>query len=61
MIEFPFAWKHIEVKQAEWLAGRGIAHDKELEIIDPFIRHGDLIEFQAEDVLIDGEHASSVF
>ena len=57
MIEFSFARKHVEVKHAERLAGGGIGHEIKLEIVDPFVRHGDLFKLQAEDALINGEHS----
>ena len=56
MIEFSFAREHIEIKHAERLAGGGVGHEIKLEIVDPFVRRGDLLEFQPEDVLINVEH-----
>ena len=57
MIEFSFAWKHIEVKHPERLAGGGIGHHIKLEIVDPFVRRCDLLKLQTENVLINVEHS----
>ena len=61
VIEFSFARKHIEIKHPERLARGGIGHHVKLEIVDPFVRRGDLLELQAEDALINGEHAIEHF
>src|SRR5437762_4680488 len=57
VIEFSFARKHIEIKHPERLAGGGIGHHVELEIVDPFVRRSDLLKRQTKDALIYIEHA----
>src|SRR4026209_3003249 len=57
VIEFSFARKHIEIKHSKRFARGRIGHHIKLEIVDPFVRHGDLLELQTEDPLINIEHA----
>ena len=61
VIEFSFARKHIEIKHPERFARGGIGHHVKLEIFDPFVRCGDLLEFQTKDALINIEHAVEHF
>src|SRR5437764_829445 len=61
VIKLSVAWEHVEVKQTQGFAGRGIAHRPELEIVDPFIGRGDLFEFQPENPLINGKHSINYF
>src|SRR5439155_11384414 len=56
VIEFPFARKHIEIEHPERLARSGISDEIKLEIVNPFVRRGDLFEFQAENALVNVEH-----
>ena len=57
VIEFSFARKHIEIKHPERLAGGGIGHHVELEIVDPFVRRSDFLKLKTKDALINIEHA----
>ena len=61
MIEFSFARKHIEIKHAERLTRDGIGHQIKVQIIDPLVRRSDLFKFQAENALINVEHAVEHF
>ena len=53
VIVFAFAREHVEVEQAERLAGLGVGHGVELQVADPFVRRLDALELQAEDALVD--------
>src|SRR5436190_19268656 len=57
VVEFSFARKHIEIKHSEGLTGGGIGHQIKLEVVDPFVRRGDLFKFQTKNALVDVEHA----
>ena len=57
VIVFAFARKHVEIEQAERLAGFRVGDGVELQIADPFVRRFDALEFQAEDALVNREHA----
>ena len=61
MIELSFARKVIEIKQAERLAGGGIGHHIELEVIDPLGGRADPFELQTENALINVEHTVEHF
>src|ERR1044071_1412948 len=56
VIEFSFARKHIEIKHPKRFARGSIGHHIKLEIVDPFVRRGNLFELQTEDALINIEH-----
>ena len=45
----------------ERLARARVAHHVKLEIVDPFVGRGDFLELQAEDALVNGEHAIEHF
>ena len=45
VIVFAFAREHVEIEQAERLAGFRVTHAVELEVADPFIRRGERVEF----------------
>src|SRR5258708_13820012 len=61
VIEFSFARKHIEIKHPERFARGGIGHHVKLEIFGPFVRCGDLLEFQTNNALLNIEHAVEHF
>src|SRR5947207_15094680 len=48
VIEFSFAWKHIELEHAKALARGGSGNDIKLTVIDPFVGRDDHIELQTE-------------
>ena len=57
VIVFALARKHVEIEQAERLAGLRVGHGVKLQVADPFVRRFDALEFQAEDALVNREHA----
>src|SRR5436190_24382716 len=61
VIEFSFARKHVEIKHAKRLAGRGVRYHVKLQVVDPFVRRGDFLELQTENALVNVEHAFQHF
>jgi len=57
VIVFSFAWEHVQIEEAKWLAGLGIGDGIELQIVHPLIGSLDLLKFQTKNLLVDGKHA----
>ena len=57
VVVFALAREHVEVEQAQRLAGLGVGDGVELQVANPFVGRLDPLELQAEDGLVDAEHA----
>src|SRR6266542_2287872 len=55
VIEFSFTREHIQIKHPKRFASGGIGDHVKLEVVDPFVRHGNFFELQTKDVLIKVE------
>ena len=53
MIVFAFAREHVQIEQPQRFAGGGVGHGVELQIGNPLVGGLDLLEFQAENALVN--------